>query len=143
MSAKPAKIELCDECRLDFGWHYSDDLVPVATRPHHEQAQQLERARELSAAANEAAMNAGRLILRDVAATRFEFSANQIRDLFDDAGIPDPVVGAVFRWAASDKATADGPLIENTGRTEPSTEATTRHRIYIWRSRVYTARAAS
>ena len=141
--SKLAKIETCPVCVHDNGWHYSDDLVPVATRPHHGQAKQLEHARQLSAQANEQAMQAGRLIMRDVAATRFEFSANQIRDLFDDAGIPDPIVGAVFRWAASTAATADGALIENTGRTEPSTEATTRHRIYIWQSRIYTARAAS
>ncbi len=134
------KIELCAECRTDGGWHYPEDGEPF--RPHHEAARRLEHARALTAAANEAAVQAGRLILRDVAATREEFSANDVRHLFDAADIPDPVVGACFNWAASDGATADGPLIENTGQYVQSSEQTTRHRIVQWRSRVYRGRAA-
>lgn len=140
MTKKLAKVELCADCRHDFGWHYSDDLVPVATRPHHDQAKQLAEAHLLSAAANEAAMQAGRLIIRDYAATHDRFTANDTRHLFDLAQIPDPVTGAVYLWAAGKGATADGPLIRNTGEARPSTEGTTRHKIAVWESCVYVAR---
>lgn len=142
MVTRPART--CDECRWDNGWHFADDDARTAYRcPNYQAAELAKQARELSAVANEKAAMLAKDLLTDFARGRYEFSANDCRELFDDNAIPDPVIGAVFAWAAGAKATPHGPLIESTGRMVPSTEATTRHRLTVWRSRIYRGRVAS
>ncbi len=122
------KIEYCDECRWDNGNHYADDEARTISRPHHDAAKAAEVSLQAVGLAHEQQTEQAHAIIEAAAETMLEFSANQIRQQMVDAGIDGPIIGAAFAWAA-----AEG-LIEDTGRTVPSTEASTRHRIHVWRS---------
>lgn len=134
-ATKPQRT--CDVCKFDNGWHYSDDEKPRATRcPNYLSVEQHKQALQLTADAHTAAFKRAKEIIADVARHMYEFDANYVRDLFDEEDIPTSVRGSAFRWAASDRASFDGPLIEAAGDVQ-STEASTRHRIYRWRSRCW------
>lgn len=129
MKAKPERT--CPACRFDGGWHYDD--AGNATRCANYLAADLAvQALAITEAANHAATEAARLIVEDAARTYFEFSANNVRDDCEAAGIPGPVVGAAFVWASGKAG-----LIEGTGRRVMSTDPATRHKIEIWRSKVW------
>lgn len=126
MTAKAKVVVLCAACQLDGGWHYDDPDQP--TRPHHDAARAAENALRIVELAHEEQTKQAREIVRYAADSMLEFSANNIRKQMLDAGIEGPVVGAAFKWAETHG------LIEATGRSVQSTEASTRHRINVWRS---------
>lgn len=119
----------CPECVHDGGFHYTDDLVPKAYRcPNYLAATFHEQAQQLTAEAHKQATEAARRIVADAAATRHEFSANDIRTELDAAQIPGPVVGGAFRWAK------EQGLIVKADRRVMSNEPSTRHPIDVWRA---------
>ncbi len=120
------KVQLCAECEWDSGWHYDDPDHP--TRPHHDAAKAAEVSLKAVGLAHEQQTKAAHEILKYACETLLEFNANILRDQFHQAGIDTPVIGAAFAWAQ-----AQG-LIEDTGRTVPSLEKSTRHKIAVWRS---------
>ena len=124
------KIQTCDECRYDGGIHYSADGTQ-SWRPHLDELQTKQRAQAVVEAAHEQQVRDARRIIRDAAERHYEFSANTIRQELDDAGIDGPVVGAAFTWAQTQG------VIEATGRSVMSSEASTRHRINVWASLVH------
>lgn len=121
-----AKITLCDECRLDNGWHYPEDGEPY--RPHLQEAKAASNALRVVELAHEQQTKQARDIVKWAAECMLEFSANNVRLQMADAGIEGPVVGAAFKWAETEG------LIEATGRSVQSTDPATRHRINVWRS---------
>jgi hypothetical protein len=129
-------------CPIDSpGWHWIDDGNPEH-QPRSVRCPALlaaavhEQAMRLTEAANDKATEAARCIVADAAASRFEFSSNDLHDDLEAAQIPGSVVGPAFTWAA--KPTRErGPLIEPTGRYVMSNDPATRHRVQVWRSTVY------
>jgi hypothetical protein len=126
---RPART--CEICRFDGGFHYDDPDNPTRC-PNYLAADLMIQALAMTEAANHAATEAARLIVEDAARTHYEFSANTIRAEVEAADIPGPVMGAAFVWAAGKAG-----LIEGTGRRVMSTDPATRHKIEIWRSKVW------
>lgn len=123
------RVETCAECRFDSGWHYPDDGEPY--RPHLDAAKAKERAQAIVEAAHEQQVADARRIVQTAAETKYEFSANDIRQQILDAGIEGPVVGAAFTWCEKQG------VIEATGRRVQSSDPATRHAINVWRSRIH------
>lgn len=129
------KLEFCDECRFDGGQHFDAD--GHVTRPHLDAALAKAHAVRVVELAHEQQTAEARRIIHYHAIRSLEFSANTLRQEMTDAGIDGPVIGAAFNYAETQG------WIEATGRTVPSTEATTRHRINVWRSLIWTAGRAT
>ncbi|HET6915757.1 MAG TPA: hypothetical protein VFH56_06660 [Acidimicrobiales bacterium] len=141
MSArKPAKVTRhCDECKYTGSWHYSEDGKQSWRCPNYQAAEQAKVAAAIQHEVNEAATADARRIVADAARRMFEFSSNDIEAEIEAAQLPGSSIGPAFLWAASEKASDDGQLIEPTERFVPSSKPHVRHRVRVWRSRVHPA----
>lgn len=128
---------LCRRCQVEGVWRYDDDGNVIGKCECRLAAQVQAQAQKLTADAHTEAFKAAKAIIHDAAEQYPEFSANQIRDLFEDARVDSPVIGAAFSACVRDG------VIEGTGRYVQSTEASTRHRIQIWASLAFGKRQAS
>ena len=128
----------CAECVTDGGFHYDED-GRQSRCPNYLATKNHEAALKLTSAQNADALKAALAIVRDFAETRAEFCGNDCREAMQAAHVPSGTVGAAFSISAS----GDNPIIAATGRFVQSTEASTRHRIGVWRSLIHSSAAAA
>ena len=136
MSAAAKKPRVCATCRTDGGWHYDDD--GQATRcPNWNTAELAKKAERITAAHSEQTKKAARQIVEDAARAHYEFSSNEIAEQVEAADLPGSAVGPAFKWAEGQG------LITGTDRFVMSRKASTRHRVQVWRSRVWRGQATA
>lgn len=127
------------EGRTDFAADELADLEPYEVPcPNVAADDERQRLEKIVADQHTTAFKAAKEVLRDAAHAMAELDANRIRDLFDKAQVPTPLRGSAVRWAAN-----EGNLLEPTGRRVMSTEPSTRHRVDVWRSKVYGRRQSA
>jgi hypothetical protein len=137
MTARPGKITLCDECRLDNGWHYPEDGEPF--RPHHGEvtaAKITDEALAATVAANEGAFRDALRIIAGEAEVSQWVNGNTTREKLRHAGISredgnSGVIGLAFR-----RLYEEG-VLEPDGMIRSDDLHTHGHRITQWRSRSF------
>lgn len=136
MTARPAKVQLCAECRrLGDVWRYDDDGNCLGKHDCARPAGSPEAGRDAAlAATGEANPNAKRAalaIIRDAALAHDRFSSNSVRGAMVISQIPGPVVGSAFRQAARN-GWIRGDGYETS--TDPGTHA---HPVRVWASLIW------
>lgn len=130
------KHQPCRRCTVEGPWRFDDDGHCIGKCSCITTATAQAEAQRLTADAHTRAFQAAKAIITDAAHGMAELNGNVLREAFEQAQIPSPIIGAAFSACRRDG------VIAETGRFVQSTEASTRHRIAVWGSLVYRSGSA-